>query len=628
MSSRCWRPDGACGPWAAALFLAAAAACRAPDPGRPILLLVSFDGWRADYTARADVPNIRALAERGVSADGLIPPFPPKTFPSHYTLVTGLRPVRHGIVSNTMVEPGFPDRFTLAAPTALDPRWWGGEPLWVTAVRQGRVSASMFWPGSEVPIGGVRPTYWKPYDDRFPNADRVRQVLEWLALPPVERPSFITLYFSDVDSAGHTDGPDSPEVLDAASRLDGLLGELVAGVGRLNLLDRTTIVLVSDHGMSQLDWDRTIFLDDYVDPSSLEVVEWSPVLGVIPRGDSVGAVYEQLKDRHPALAVYRREEIPAALHYRDSPRIPPIVGIADEGWTITTRDRLAAARASGRPPGGAHGYDPSHPSMHGLFVAAGPRLVSGARVPAFESVHLYEFLCAILGLRPASNDGDPAATRAFFAGEQAPSAAAGDTPMLFRATGNEPGWLLEIRAAEMTLLADYGERRLTVPTPAPETIPGGRRYVTQGLTATVLDTLCVDGMSGRPNPQTVTIVFDGRELSGCGGDPADLLQGAAWTVETIAGVRVASPPYPTLWFDEGGRVSGSTSCNRFTGVYAMTGEGVSLSNVASTRKACLPDLMDRERLFLDVLGRVHRFDIGPGGTLVLEAGDGRITARR
>jgi predicted AlkP superfamily pyrophosphatase or phosphodiesterase/heat shock protein HslJ len=574
------------------------------------------------------VPHIRTLAARGVTAEGLIPPFPPKTFPSHYTLVTGLRPDRHGIVSNTMVEPGVPDRFTMSAPTAKDPRWWGGEPLWVTAVRQGHVSASMFWPGSEVPIGGVHPTYWKSYEDRFPNADRVRQVLEWLALPPAERPSFVTLYFSDVDAAGHAYGPDSPEVLDAASRLDALLGELVAGIGRLDLVDRTTIVLVSDHGMSQLDWDRTIFLDDYVDLSSVEVVEWSPVLGIIPSGTSIDAVYEQLKNRHPALAVYRRDEIPGTLHYRDNPRIPPIVGIADEGWTIMTRDRFAVERASGRPPGGGHGYDPSHPSMHGLFVAAGPRLASGARVPAFESVHLYEFMCAILGLIPSDNDGDPAATRAFFAGDRAQPTAAGSAPILFRATGSEPGWLLEIRATETTLLADYGERRLTVPTPVPESIPGGRRYAAQGLSARILDTLCVDGMSGRPNPQTVSVVFDGRELNGCGGDPADLLQGGEWTVDDVGGAPLASPPYPTLRFGADGRVSGSTSCNTFTGTFTITGEGVSLSKLASTRKACLPGLMDRERAFLEVLARVHRFDIGPGGMLVLEAGDDRLTARR
>ena len=137
----------------------------------PIVILISFDGWRWDYIDRAEVPHLRALASRGVRAEGLIPSFPSKTFPNHYTLVTGLYPERHGIVSNVIVEPGFPERFTMASKTAKTARWWGGEPLWNTATLQGRRSASMFWPGSEAPINGRRPTYWRPY--RRGNAEPV-----------------------------------------------------------------------------------------------------------------------------------------------------------------------------------------------------------------------------------------------------------------------------------------------------------------------------------------------------------------------------------------------------------------------------------------------------------------------
>ena len=143
----------------------------------PIVVLISFDGWRWDYIDRAEVPHLRALAARGVRADGLIPSFPSKTFPNHYTLVTGLYPERHGIVSNVIVDPGFPQRFTMASQTAKTARWWGGEPLWNTAMLQGRRAASMFWPGSEAPIGGLRPTYWRPYDEAMPNAARIAQVL-------------------------------------------------------------------------------------------------------------------------------------------------------------------------------------------------------------------------------------------------------------------------------------------------------------------------------------------------------------------------------------------------------------------------------------------------------------------
>ena len=377
----------------------------------PIVVLVSVDGWRWDYTERAKVPNLRGLAAQGVRAEGLIPSFPPKTFPNHYTIVTGLYPAHHGIVSNVIDDRTFPERFTMSADTAKDPRWWGGEPVWITAMLQGRRTASMFWPGSEVI--GRQPTYWRPFDDTVPNGVRVRQVLDWLALPADRRPSFVTLYFSEVDHVGHEHGPDSQAVLEAAAHVDAALGELVEGVRRLNLLDRTTFVVISDHGMSQLSEQRVIFLDDYLDLSSVDIVEWSPNLGLVPRSISVDQVYRTLKRRHPALTVYRREETPVALHYRDNGRIPPIIGLAQDGWMITSHRRFSDARAAGEMLHGDHGYDPKYRSMHGLFVAAGPRVRPGVVAPRFSNVHVYDFLCQILGVVPARNDGDPSALRRF-----------------------------------------------------------------------------------------------------------------------------------------------------------------------------------------------------------------------
>ncbi len=378
---------------------------------RPILILVSFDGWRWDYIDRADVPNLKALARRGIRAQSLIPSFPSKTFPNHYTLVTGLYPDHHGIVANNMWDPIIGQRFTMTAETAKDPRWWGGEPLWVTAIRQGLRASSMFWPGSEVAIGGVRPTAWKPFQDNLPNKNRVAQVLAWLSLPEAQRPSFITVYFSDVDTAGHTYGPDAWETIDAAEKLDEQLGSLVAGVETRGLADRTTIIVAADHGMSQQAVNRKIFIDDYVDLKNVDVIDWSPVLQIRPLSGSVDDLYRSLRGKHPALAVYRKEELPADLHYGTHPRIAPIVGIAADGWAITTHARFDPRKGERSQPGGEHGYRPSDRSMHALFVAAGPALRQGLTVPPFENIHVYEFMCRILGLTPAKNDGDGAKTR-------------------------------------------------------------------------------------------------------------------------------------------------------------------------------------------------------------------------
>jgi predicted AlkP superfamily pyrophosphatase or phosphodiesterase len=380
-----------------------------PD-AKPILILISLDGWRWDYLDQINAPHLKALAARGIRSQGLIPAFPSKTYPNHYTIVTGLYPEHHGIIANNMLDLSIgTDRFTMTADTAKDPRWWGGEPMWATAIGQGLKASSMFWPGSDTAIGGVRPTDWLPYEHDKPNGERVSQVLKWLARPEPERPSFITMYFSDVDSAGHTAGPGAPRTLAAAEGLDGMVGRLVAGVSSLGLLEQTTIMAVSDHGMSQQAPNRKIVLDDYLDLKSVDVLDWSPVLQLLPRTGSVDELYRRLYGKHPALQVYKKEGLPPELHYSNNRRIAPIVAIADDGWQITTNDRLKETTVE-RRAGGEHGYDPRLPSMHGLFIAAGPRLKQGLVVGKFENIHIYELMCRILNLRPARNDGDPAVT--------------------------------------------------------------------------------------------------------------------------------------------------------------------------------------------------------------------------
>jgi len=390
-------------------------ACR-PDvlpAERAILVLVSIDGFRWDYLDRYVSPNLRRLAAGGVRAEGLIPQFPSKTFPNHYTIVTGLKLANHGIISNNMRAADIPGEFSLSNRDVLaDSRWWGGEPIWNTAEKQGRIAAAMFWPGSETVIGGEQATYWTPFDDGMPNEDRVARVLEWLKLPDGKQPSFLTLYFSEVDNAGHDQGPESEAVRAAVQSVDRSIGELVAGVNAIGLEGRVHYVVVSDHGMAALSPDRMIVLDDLIDVAQMDVIDWAPVLGLSPKDGDVEKLYAALKDKHPHLAVYRRNEIPAVYGIAGHPRLPPVVGIADEGWYITSKREVDRwGQPDRHAPGGTHGYDARAKSMQGVFIAAGPRIKSGATVAAFENIHIYEFMCAILGLTPAKNDGDLSVTR-------------------------------------------------------------------------------------------------------------------------------------------------------------------------------------------------------------------------
>jgi predicted AlkP superfamily pyrophosphatase or phosphodiesterase len=397
---------------ALALLGPVAARAQAPVPDlAPTLILVGLDGWRWDYAQRHPAPNVRRLAARGVSAP-LVPSFPSKTFPNHYTIVTGLYPGHHGIVANSVHDPPSGRRLTMADRDEVrDAMWWGGEPLWVTAERSGRRTAPVFWPGSEAPILGVRPRYSQPYDHEMPGEERVDRLLALLDLSAGERPVFATLYFSDVDSAGHASGPRSQAVADAVARVDGYLGRLLAGLAKRGLAERVNLVLVSDHGMAESDLDHVVVLEERVS-EMLDVVDLNPTLAAFPRPGREAEAHATLLRLHPRLRVYWREESPPHWRFREHPRVPPLVGVADEGWQVMRRSSLEALRAAGPRRVGVHGYDPLHaPSMRGLLVAAGPAFREGRTLPPLENVHLYGALVAALGLTPAANDGDPKLAR-------------------------------------------------------------------------------------------------------------------------------------------------------------------------------------------------------------------------
>jgi predicted AlkP superfamily pyrophosphatase or phosphodiesterase len=382
----------------------------APAVAGRTVLLVSLDGFRADYIDRPAATRLRALAATGVRAERMVPAFPSKTFPNHYTIVTGLYPEHHGIVANTMFDATIGKRFTLADTAVThDPRWWGGEPLWITAERQGKKSASFFWVGSDITIAGQRPTWFRTYDATVPDEERVRTVLEWLSMGTGTGPVFLSAYFSDVDDAGHAYGPDAPQVDSAVAKVDAMIGAIVDGLAVRGLTNAVDLVVVSDHGMAQLAPDRVIYYDDYIDVSRVDVLDMSPVGALVPHAGNEADVYARLKGAHAHMQVYRRGEVPARLHFSANPRITPLVTIADDGWTMTTH---AAVAHVGLPHGGAHGYDNQLPSMGALFVASGPDFRRDLVVPPFQNIHVYDLLAGLLGVQPAPNDGSPDSTRA------------------------------------------------------------------------------------------------------------------------------------------------------------------------------------------------------------------------
>jgi predicted AlkP superfamily pyrophosphatase or phosphodiesterase len=374
---------------------------------KPYVVLVSLDGFRYDYTRKYSAPNIVGMAARGASAlDGMLPVYPSTTFPNHLALITGLYPEHHGIVANNFYDPGRHERYTYGDSDAVrDGSWYSGVPLWSLAEQNQMRAACFFWPGSEAEIAGKRPSYYLKFDPNVPNDQRVEQVLAWLRLPPAERPHFVTLYMAEVDGAGHSFGPDSPQVAEAVKFLDAEVGKLLIGLDALHL--PIDVIVLADHGMETVrgNW---INLDQLADLSHFKTE--GPLM-YAPSEAEAAKAYQSLKGASDKFTVYRRADVPAQLHYDSSPREGDPVVVATGPYIIRAHTP-ATGEPDRPPPAGQHGYDPNKmPSMKALFVAAGPDIRAGVTVQPFENVDVYPLIAQILGLPIGKIDGDPKVLR-------------------------------------------------------------------------------------------------------------------------------------------------------------------------------------------------------------------------
>jgi len=385
----------------------------AAETRAPVTILVSIDGFRPDYLERGVTPNLSRLAAEGASA-AMRPSFPSKTFPNHWTLVTGLVPDHHGIVANKMEDPQRPgETFTMATD---DPYWWSAaEPIWVDAEKAGIRAGTLFWPGSNVAIGatkadkwpyelsgGTRPEDWAQFNQALTGEQRVNGLLDWLRRPAATRPKFLTLYFDTVDSAGHSYGPMDARTTEAVADVDKRIGALVAGLQALG--QPANLVIVADHGMAATSSDRTVLLGLPAD--SYHLVETGPYAGLTPLPGKEAAVEKALLGHHDHMDCWRKGEIPTRFRYGTNARIPAIICLAETGWLI------AEKAPKDRFSGGNHGYDNQSPDMAALFIANGPAF-RAAKLPPFDNVDVYPLLRDLLGLPPKPGvDGTDAPFRA------------------------------------------------------------------------------------------------------------------------------------------------------------------------------------------------------------------------
>lgn len=369
---------------------------QAAQTSRPdLIILVSIDGFSPDYLGKGQTPVLDGLVAGGAFGS-MRPSFPSVTFPNHYTLVTGLHPDHHGVVGNRFADAQL-GAFTMASKESGF--WDQGEPIWVTAEKAGVRTGTMFWPGSEVEIHGVRPSQWAPFDQGMPGDARVDRLLSWLDLPLDQRPKLETLYFDIVDTAGHRNGPDSAETRAAAASVDASMARLIEGLKARGLYDRTMLVVVSDHGMAATSPERVVWIDDIIDPAALKIGYGGAVLTADPAPGREAEVQQKLVGHHPHMECWNKADVPARLVYGSNPRVAQIVCLVETGWLTATRDR-PVTRA-----GGAHGYDNQAPEMAAIFIAHGPGVVAGRRLNDMDSVDVQPFLARMLGIAAPAGDG-------------------------------------------------------------------------------------------------------------------------------------------------------------------------------------------------------------------------------
>jgi predicted AlkP superfamily pyrophosphatase or phosphodiesterase len=367
-----------------------------PLTAKHYTVVLSLDGFRWDYPEWYKTPFLDSLAAHGVKS-GLIPSFPSKTFPNHYTMATGCYPDHHGIVANSFFDPTTGKKFSLAdKQTKTDPHFYGGEPIWITAKKRGLRTAVFYWPGSDVKVGGLFPDTYYIYDQtpRLTFEERARKILDQLRLPENQRPDLIMGYFEQPDANGHFFGPQDKRTQRAVMQMDSILAAVYRGIRTLPVADSVNFIIVSDHGMTTVNKSRQVNILPLLSSRWIKAIEGSVPANIYIRQGCVDSVLTALKSVDH-VRVWRRQDIPSYLHYGSNERVGDVVVCPDLGYVVTDMEVA---------PGGNHGYDPTMMDMHAVFRAVGPDFLK-VEWSHFPNVDLYPLLCQLLRITPASCDG-------------------------------------------------------------------------------------------------------------------------------------------------------------------------------------------------------------------------------
>ena len=367
---------------------------------KPYVIMISADGFRYDYAKKYNAQNLLKYSAQGIQAKAMIPSYPSITFPNHWSLITGLYPAHHGLVDNFFYDYKLQKNYAMNKKDIVeDGSWYGGIPLWALAEKQGMISASMQWVGSASEAGGKRPTYFYPYHEKFTPSEKVDKVVNWLKLPEDKRPHFISMYFPEVDGAGHHFGPEAKETEIAVHLIDAAIGNLVEKVNQLGLKN-VNFIFVSDHGMIQVDGGNPLEIPAILfDKKRFDFYNSQTLLRLYVKNPAeVKTVFKGLKaNKTDDYEVYLDKKLPKYLHFatRDDRynRIGQILLIPKAPKVFLEKDQKTSL--------GKHGYDPKLvPEMKATFFAWGSEFKNNLIIDEFSNVNVYPLVAEILGLKP------------------------------------------------------------------------------------------------------------------------------------------------------------------------------------------------------------------------------------
>jgi len=359
----------------------------AATPETHYTVIVSLDGFRWDYPDMYKTPNLNRMAADGVKAV-MLPSYPASTFPNHYTLATGLVPDHHGIINNTFWDVKNRRQYSMGdSATRNNPEYYLGEPIWITAQKQGVKTGNMYWVGSDIAIKKSHPTYYRPWN--------AKPFLTFEQKPEPERPRLIMLYFEEPDGSGHHNGPCSLPTGAVVQHMDSLVGVLRKKIEALPFGGDINLIVTSDHGMTDISPERIVNINDYVKPEWCEVIDGRTPTSIFSKPEYRDSICNALK-KAAHIRVWKKEEIPAELHYGSSDRIGDIVVAPELGWQFTD---------VARDTKGAHGYFPQSPDMQVMFRAIGPDFKRGYISGGFVNVDIYPLLSHLLQIVPEKTDG-------------------------------------------------------------------------------------------------------------------------------------------------------------------------------------------------------------------------------